>query len=112
MDSTQVTVMLHAFEFLPCFEWHRLQPVGFSPCKAQTPQAEACATKSTDQVSRFSFATELKRPLFKLHFAFQYKGDLWNSKSILAQSPSWKPMRSSPTHSTRKSPRKASSRAS
>jgi hypothetical protein len=25
--------------------WHRLQPVEFRPCKAQTPQAEAYATK-------------------------------------------------------------------
>jgi hypothetical protein len=25
--------------------WRRLQPVAFSPCKAETPQAEACATK-------------------------------------------------------------------
>jgi hypothetical protein len=27
-------------------QWRRLQPVGVSSCKGQTPQAEACATKT------------------------------------------------------------------
>jgi hypothetical protein len=28
------------------FEWRGLQPAGFWPCKAPTPQAEAYATKN------------------------------------------------------------------
>jgi hypothetical protein len=33
-------------------KWHRLQPVGFSPCEAEPPQAEACATKPLKQTQR------------------------------------------------------------
>src|ERR1700687_1453357 len=30
----------------------RLQPVGFGPCKDETPQAEACATKTNASIRR------------------------------------------------------------
>src|SRR5271169_4077206 len=38
--------------------WHRLQPVGFRPCKDENPQAEACATEN------------LLRGHYSLHFFF------------------------------------------